>query len=141
MNYKIGSYMILLKKWGANAIQLSWAQKQLSLWNFLNQDKNKCMLILNPNYETKKNKDKNTINAKQKFNRISLQERNKNKTRLWEETYPKLVLNKLKVMGNSTFIYTYWAHSLRKFLKKLPTYMCTHVWPMWTHVYPCVNYE
>jgi hypothetical protein len=39
----------------------------------------------------------------------------------------KLILNKLKVMGNSTFIYTYWATSLKKFLKKLSIYMCTHV--------------
>ncbi len=26
-----------------------------------------------------------------------------------KKTYSKLVLNKLKVMGNFTFIYTYWA--------------------------------
>ncbi len=116
MNYKVESYMILLKKWGTNAIQLSQAQKQLSLWNFLNQDKNKNMSILNPNCETKKNKDKNTINAKQELNRILLQYWNKNKKRLWKETYPKLVLNKLKVMRNSTFVYTYWAHSSRKFI-------------------------
>jgi hypothetical protein len=31
------------------------------------------MSILNPNCETKKNKDKNTINAKQELNRILLQ--------------------------------------------------------------------
>jgi len=61
-----------------------------------------------------------------------------------KKTYPKLVLNKLKVMGNSTSIYTYWAPSSKKFLKKVPTYM----WPMFTHKCPCapicgpnVNYE
>jgi hypothetical protein len=56
MNYKIESYMILFKKWGTNVIQLSQAQKQLSLQNFLNRDKNKSMLIPNPNCETKKTK-------------------------------------------------------------------------------------
>jgi ATP adenylyltransferase/5',5'''-P-1,P-4-tetraphosphate phosphorylase II len=49
----------------------------------------------------------------------------KNPTRFYckEETkqgydkkiYPKLVLNKLKVMGKSTFIYTYWALNSRNF--------------------------
>jgi hypothetical protein len=43
-----------------------------------------------------------------------------------KKTYPKLVLNKLKLMGNSTFKYTYWAPSSRKFFNKLPTYM----WPI-----------
>ncbi len=47
------------------------------------------------------------------------------------------MLNKLKVMKNSTYIYTPWAPSLRKLLKKLPIYM----WPMCAHVHPCVNYE
>ncbi len=39
------------------------------------------------------------------------------------------MLNKLKVMKNSTYIYTPWAPSLRKLLKKLPIYMCAHVRP------------
>jgi hypothetical protein len=33
-----------------------------------------------------------------------------------------------------TFIYTHWAPSFKKILKKLPIYMCAHVCP-------CVNYE
>ncbi len=37
--------------------------------------------------------------------------------------YPKLVFNKLKVMGNSTSIYTHWAPNSRKFPKKFSTYM------------------
>jgi hypothetical protein len=41
------------------------------------------------------------------------------------------MLNKLKVMENFSFIYTYWAPSSKKFLKKLPTYM----WPVFTHVW------
>ncbi len=47
------------------------------------------------------------------------------------------MLNKLKVMGNSTFIYVHWAFNSRKIIKKLPIYM----WPMFTHVHPRVNYE
>jgi hypothetical protein len=47
-----------------------------------------------------------------------------------KKMYPKLVVNKLKVMGNFTFISIDWALSSRKFSKKLPTYM----WPMFTHV-------
>ncbi len=50
--------------------------------------------------------------------------------------YPELVLNKLKVMKNSTSIYIYQAPSSRKFFK-LPIYtwlicspICAHVWTM-----------
>jgi len=43
---------------------------------------------------------------------------------------PKLVLNMLNVLGNSTFIYIPWVPNSRKFLKKLPIYM----WPMCAHV-------
>jgi hypothetical protein len=48
--------------------------------------------------------------------------------------YIKLVLNELKVIGNSTFICTYWTPNSKKFLKKLVVYMC----PMFTHVRSCV---
>jgi hypothetical protein len=54
---------------------------------------------------------------------------NKNPTRFYckekikqgydKKTYPRLVFNILKVMRNSTFIYTYWAPRSSKFLKKL----------------------
>jgi hypothetical protein len=47
-----------------------------------------------------------------------------------KKTYQKLVLNILKVMGNSTLIYTHWAPSLRKFLISN-----LHV----AHAFPCVN--
>jgi len=43
-------------------------------------------------------------------------------------------------MDNSTSIYTYWAPSSKKFIKKLPTYM----WPIFAlsaYVHPCVNHE
>ncbi len=53
-----------------------------------------------------------------------------------KEGTPKLMLNRLKVMKNFISIYTQWAPSSRKFLKKLPIY----IWPMFAHVRPCVNY-
>jgi hypothetical protein len=45
--------------------------------------------------------------------------------------YPKMVLNRLKVMTNFNSIYTHWTPSSKKFLKKFPIYM----WPMRTHVW------
>jgi hypothetical protein len=50
-----------------------------------------------------------------------------------KKAYLKLVLNVIKVMGNSIFIYTPWAPSSKKFLKMFLVYM----WPMFTHVRPC----
>jgi hypothetical protein len=58
---------------------------------------------------------------------IAKKKQNKDTTR---NCIQKLLLNKLKVMGNSTFIYTYQAPSSKKFFNKLPT----HMWPMFTHV-------
>jgi hypothetical protein len=72
-------------------------------------------LVPNLNHGTKKNN--NTTRVKQESNKILLQGRNKNRTRLLEEMYTKLMLNILKVIRNSTFIYTNWAFSLRKFFK------------------------
>ncbi len=55
-----------------------------------------------------------------------------------KKTYSKLVLNKLKVMGNSTSIYTYWALAQRSFLKSFqPT--CGPCSPMCANVYTCAN--
>jgi hypothetical protein len=53
------------------------------------------------------------------------------------KTNLKLVLNKLKVVGNFTSIYTFSTFSSRKFFKKLLIYM----WSMCARVHPCVNYE
>jgi hypothetical protein len=58
---------------------------------------------------------------------------NKSKQGSDMKKYPKLVLNKLKIMGNFTSIYTYWTFSSRKFLKKISTYM----WSMFIHMCPC----
>jgi ATP adenylyltransferase/5',5'''-P-1,P-4-tetraphosphate phosphorylase II len=100
--------------------------KTTKIIGFPNQNENKGCLIPNPNNEIKKTRTRHV--------------QNKNPKRYYckegieydydKKTYPKLLLNKLKVMGNSTFIYTYMAFSSRKFLKKLLTYM----WPMCTHV-------
>jgi len=54
-----------------------------------------------------------------------------------KKMYPKIMLNKLKVMKNVIPIYIHWAFGSKRFLKKLSTYMC----PMFTHVHTCVNYE
>jgi hypothetical protein len=53
-----------------------------------------------------------------------------------KKTYQKHVLNILKIMGNFTYIYTYWAPNLKNFQ---PT--CGRCSPMCAHVHPCVNYE
>ncbi len=70
--------------------------------------------------------------------------RNKNPTRFYckeeikikqsydKKMYPKLMLNILKVMESSTLIYTHWAPSSKKFIKKLPIYM----WSIFIHVRP-----
>jgi hypothetical protein len=46
--------------------------------------------------------------------------------------YSKSVLNKLKVIKDSTSIYTNWAPNSRNFFNKLPIY----IWPMFTHMCP-----
>ncbi len=47
--------------------------------------------------------------VKQESNKMLLQGRNKKEQGYNKETYPKLVLNKLNIMGNSTFNFTYYA--------------------------------
>ncbi len=47
-----------------------------------------------------------------------------------KKTYPKLMLNKLKVMKSSIFIYIHWAPNSNKFFKKI----LIHMWPMFTHM-------
>jgi hypothetical protein len=46
-----------------------------------------------------------------------------------KKMYPKLMLNRLKVMGNSTFIYTHWAPSSRNLFKKTSNLHVAHVDP------------
>jgi hypothetical protein len=58
-----------------------------------------------------------------------------------KKMYPKLMLKKLKVMANSTSIYTPWAPNFKKYFKKFPMYTCGPYSPMCANVHPCVNYE
>jgi hypothetical protein len=72
---------------------------------FPNQNKNKGMHSYISKSWNKKNKNKSTTLAKQESNKILLQRRNR--IRLWQENIPKIGVEKLKVRGNSTFIYIY----------------------------------
>jgi len=75
--------------------------------------------------------------VKQESNEILLQIRNKTTQSYDKKTYLKLVLNILRVVNNSTSINTHWTSSSKKFINKFSIYM----WPMFTHVHPCVNYK
>jgi hypothetical protein len=105
---------------------------------FLNQDKNKSKLHSKFRSWNKKNKNKNMIHAKPKFNKILLQGKYKNRTRLWQENVSKLVLNILKVTWNYISNYTYWTPSFWRILSRnfqLTRGPCS---PMCAHVHPCV---
>jgi len=78
--------------------------------------------------QEKKNKDMTCANKNPtKFYYKKKTKQNNNNKKM----YPKLLLNKLKVMKNPTFIYTHWTPSSKKFFKKLSIYM----WPMRIHVW------
>jgi hypothetical protein len=66
--------------------------------------------------------------AKQKSNKILLQNNNNNKIMI--RKHIQIMYNKLKVMGNYISIYTHWAPSLKKIQKNLNLYVA--------HVHPCV---
>jgi hypothetical protein len=107
--------------------------KKPSLWDFLNQNENKGMFNSKSKSKNKKKKKKKTRSQQvQNKNSIGFYCNDETKTKQGcdKKTYQKLVLNKLKVMENSTFIYSHWALSSKNFFKKLPT----HMWPMFT---PC----
>jgi hypothetical protein len=96
----------------------------------LTKTKKKVNLIPNPNHETRKTRTI-TQQVKTKIQQDFIPKHKQ--IRFDKKTYPKLMLNKLKVMGNSTSIYTPWAPNIRKFIKKLPIYM----WPMFIHMCQC----
>jgi hypothetical protein len=81
--------------------ELSRARKQPSLQDFLNQDKNNGMFHPKSKSWNKKKKNKNMTSAKQKFNRILLQKRNKNITRFWQGNLPKIGVEYIKGNGES----------------------------------------
>jgi hypothetical protein len=49
-------------------------------------------------------------------NKIYYKEETKTEQGYDNKTYPKLLLNTLKVMENPTFIYTHWTFNSKKFL-------------------------
>ncbi len=59
------------------------------------------------------------INANKNQTRFYYKEEMKIKQGYNKNMYSKLVLNKLKLMGNFIFIYASWAPSSRKFFNKL----------------------
>jgi hypothetical protein len=61
----------------------------------------------------------------------------KNMTTIEQDTYPKLTINKLKVMWDSTSIYTHWAPSSKNFSKNF-LFTCGPCSSMWELI---VNYE
>jgi len=90
--------------------------KQPRLQDFLTKRRIKAGLFPNPDHKTKQirirtwymqNKNPTKVHCKQKIKTKQGYDQKKN---------PKLVFNKLKVMKNSTSIYTHWAPSSRKFL-------------------------
>ncbi len=95
--------------------------------------KQKACLNPNSNYETRKTRTK-IQREKQESNKILLQRINR--TNYDKKTYPRLVLNKPKVMKIFAFIYTYWVLSSRNFQST-----CGPCSPTCTHMHPCVNYE
>ncbi len=95
---------------------------------FLNQHENNCKFSFKFNRGVKTQKH-DTCKTRIQQDFITRMKQNKAMTK---QMYPKLVFNKQKKGGNSSYIYTYWAHSSRKFLKKFSTYM----WPMFTQMWP-----
>jgi hypothetical protein len=74
--------------------------------DFLNQDGNKDKFNPKSKLWNNKNKNKNTTRGKQKSNRILLQTRNKNKTKLWQKNIFKICVEKNKG-GRISYIYLY----------------------------------
>jgi hypothetical protein len=91
-------------------------------------------LIPNLYCETRKIRTRTQQVQEKNSTRFYCKNETKTKQGYDKKTYPKLMLNTQKVMENSTSIYTFWAPNSKKFLKKLPIYM----WPIFTHVHPCV---
>jgi len=94
-------------KHDGSLLKLSWKWKQPGLHDFLNQKENKGRPISKFRSWSKTNK--NMTHVKHVSNKILLQK--KKKKGYDKKRHQKLVLNKLKVMGNCVFIYTHWAPS------------------------------
>jgi len=114
------------------------------------QNENKGRLIPNSNHETKQTRIRTW--CMQNKNSTKFYCKNKIEQGYNKKTYPRPMLNKLKVVINSTSIYNHWAPSSKNFFEKLPIYMspmCTHVWTVselkfnweWTKTQLKVNFK
>jgi hypothetical protein len=106
--------------------------KTIKSTRFSNQNENKGRHNSKFKLWNKKNKNKNMTCANQNFfkKKITKKKFKKNKAMTGKHT-KKLMLNILKVINNSTSIYTYWTPSSKKILKNF------YMWPMFTHVCSC----
>jgi len=92
---------------------------------FPNQDENTGKLNSKSKFWNKKNKNKNMTSARQKSNKILLQEWNKNKTKFWQRNVPKTTVKQTKSNKDPTSIY---APCTTPNSRMLPWKF--HVWPM-----------
>jgi hypothetical protein len=90
--------------------------KIIKIWDFLNQDENKSRPNFpNIDHETRKQKQKDVM-CETKIQQGFITKNNQNKVMI-RKSYPKLALNKQKVMGNYTSTYTPWHLTQRSFSK------------------------
>jgi hypothetical protein len=90
---------------------LSWAWKQLSSQDFLTKMRTRACLVPNLNHEIRKTIIRTWDVWNKNLTRFYYKE---GKKKYDKKTYPKLMLNRLKVMENSISIYTHWAPSSLK---------------------------
>ncbi len=114
--------------------------KQPSLYGFLNQDKNMSKPSSKSKSQNEKNKNKNTSYAKQKSNKILLQEWNKNRIKLWQENVFKINVEQTE---NNVGFYLY-LHPLgiwpKKPFQETSNLHVAHVHPCVTHLQPYVSH-
>jgi hypothetical protein len=87
---------------------VSWAWKQSNLHDFLNQNEKKGKPIFKSRSWNKTIKNKNMTHVKKKSKmKFYYEEEMKTEQGYDKKTYSKLVLNILKIIRNSIFIYTF----------------------------------
>jgi len=106
---------------------VSRAWKQPKPQDFLTKTNTKASLIPNQDRETRKTKTRTWQVQNNNSTRFYYKNETKIEQNYDKKTYPKLVLNKLKVLKNSTSIYTHWAPSSKPIYM---WFMFTHVWTM-----------
>jgi len=81
----------------------------------------KASLVLSPSHKIRKTKTRCVYNVNAKI--FNYKNMTRTKQDHDKDTYPKLMLNVLQVMWDSTFIYIHWAPNSKKLFKILPFYM------------------